>query len=181
MFEDVEEVRPDGEQPLHYYYNRNDRIKNAPQIVQDYYAGKMKTPRGFKVLFNKQNRFVLFALVLVVSFGWGYSGLSKTKAYTQVAGINFEMSSFSYEDVVYVSIKMFRSKKSKETKPVMVNANIMSIEPNKQINEKQELSFIYEEGEHYFRAKFSDFDIIRTDAVIRIGDEEKTVTAEVKR
>lgn len=181
LFEDVEEVKPDGEQPLHFYYNRESRIAKAPQSVKDYYAGKMKPVRGFKVLFNKQNKFIFIALILVVAFGWGYTGLNKTKAYTQISGINFELNSFAYEDVVYVSVKMFRSKKSKDTNPVMVNADIRVIEPNKQINDKTQMSLVYEQGEEYFRAKFSDFDIIRTDVVLKVGEEEKTISAEVKR
>lgn len=179
MFEDVDEFKPDGEQPFHFYYSREHRIANAPQNVKDYYAGKMETPRGFKVLFNKQNRFILFGLLLVVGFGWGYSGLYKTKAYSNIAGINVELTAFIYEDEVYTSVKMKRSPKSKDMSPKLVEADIMVIEPNKQVSDKQHLTFLYEDGEQFMRTKFTNFDIIRADAVITIGDETVEVTTEV--
>ena len=39
MFEDVEEIVPDDgvEKPLKFYYNREERIAKAPQLVKDYY------------------------------------------------------------------------------------------------------------------------------------------------
>ena len=45
IFPKVEEGRPEGEQPLHYFYNREERIAHAPQNVKDYYAGKMQPVR----------------------------------------------------------------------------------------------------------------------------------------
>ena len=47
LFKNVEEMRPDGEQPLHFYYNREERIARAPEIVKAYYRGEMKNVRGF--------------------------------------------------------------------------------------------------------------------------------------
>ena len=65
MFEDVEEFVPDDEadKKLKYYYNREERIAKAPQLVKDYYAGKMKPVRGFRIFFTKQNRYIFFALI----------------------------------------------------------------------------------------------------------------------
>lgn len=181
MFEDVDEVRPDGEQPVHFYYSREHRLASAPQSVRDYYDGKMKTPRGLKVLFNKQNRFVLFGLLLVVGFGLGYSGLYRTKAYTKIQGINIELQAFLYGDEVYTSVKMKRNPKSGDKEKKIVEADIMVIDPNKQVGDKKSLSCVYEDGEQFMRAKFTNFDIIRVDAVITIGEEKKELTAEVRR
>ena len=54
MFEDVEEGYLDGEKEskFHYFYNREERIANAPQNVKDYYNGGMRPITGFKVLFK---------------------------------------------------------------------------------------------------------------------------------
>ena len=48
MFEDVEEGYLDGEKEskFHYFYNREERIANAPQNVKDYYDGNMKSKRA---------------------------------------------------------------------------------------------------------------------------------------
>ena len=55
MFEDTQESSPDdeSEKELKFYYNREKRIADAPQIVQDYYNGKMKPVRGVKIFFQK--------------------------------------------------------------------------------------------------------------------------------
>ena len=56
MFENTQELTPDddSEKQFKFYYNREKRIANAPQIVQDYYNGKMKPVRGIKIFFQKQ-------------------------------------------------------------------------------------------------------------------------------
>lgn len=181
MFEDVEEIKPDGEQPLHFYYNHEERLARAPKSVQDYYAGKMKTPRGFKVLFNKQNRFVFLALIVVVAFGWVNSGTTRLRRYSQIAGINVEASAFSYEEEVYVSVQFKRSSKSKDLTPKMINADICVIDPNNNAGDRQKHSIIYNEGEEYIRTKFSDYDIVRVDITLSVDGETKEISAEVKR
>jgi len=182
-FDDVEEIKPDNpeEKGFHYYYNREERIAKAPANVQEYYRGGMRPVRGIKVLFNKQNRFIFLALVVFVGAAWVYSGLNSTRAYSQLKGINFELAAFEYEEEVFVSIKMKRSKKSTETAPVKVDAEIFVIDPNNQVGDKKSISDIYSEGEQYLRTKFTDYDIIRVDVILSVGDEEKELSAEVKR
>ena len=51
-FTNIEESRPDGEQPLKFYYNREERLEKAPQVVQDFYSGKFKTNKGIKAIFR---------------------------------------------------------------------------------------------------------------------------------
>ena len=183
MFEDVEEIIPDDgvEKPLKYYYNREERISKAPKLVQDYYNGNLKPVRGFRIFFTKQNRYIFFALIFFVGATWIYTGLNRTRAGTTMAGINFELSAFSYEEEVYVSLKMKRSKNSKSKAPATVNVEYFVIDPNNQISDKRTDSIIYSEGEQYLRTKFTDYDIIRVDVILNAGDEEKELSAEVKR
>lgn len=183
MFEDVEEIVPDdpAEKPLKFYYNREERIARAPKLVQDYYNGKLKPVRGFRVLFTKQNRYIFFALIFFVGATWIYTGLNKTRAGTTLAEINFELTAFSYEEEVYVSLKMKRSSRSKNVAPVNVKADIFLIDPNNQVGEKRSEQLVYEEGEQYIRTKFTDYDIIRVDVILNAGGAEKELSAEVKR
>lgn len=183
QFDDVEEIKSDipEENGFHYYYNREERIAKAPRNVQEYYNGGMRPVRGLKVLFNKQNRFILLALVLFVGAAWVYSGFNSTRAYANLKGINFELSAFSYDEEVYVLIKMKRSNKSEDVRPYSVNAEVFVIDPNNQVGDKQSLSYTYESGEQYMRTKFTDYDIIRVDVIVQVGDEEKELSAEVKR
>ncbi len=183
MFEDVEEFVPDDEadKKLKYYYNREERIAKAPQLVKDYYAGKMKPVRGFRIFFTKQNRYIFFALIFFVGATWIYTGLNKTRAGTTLSGINFELTAFSYEEEVYVSLQMKRSSRSKDVAPVPVAAEFFAIDPNNQVGDKRNGQLVYDEGEKYIRTKFTDYDIIRVDVILNAGGTEKELSAEVKR
>ena len=183
MFEDVEEFVPDDEadKKLKFYYNREERIARAPKLVQDYYNGNLKPVRGFRIFFTKQNRYIFFALIFFVGATWIYTGLNKTRAGTTLNGINFELSAFSYEEEVYVSLQMKRSSRSKEVAPVNVQAEFFAIDPNRQVGDKRNGQLIYESGEQYIRTKFTDYDIIRVDVILNAGGTEKELSAEVVR
>ena len=183
MFEDVEEIVPDNEadKKLKFYYNREERIAKAPQLVKDYYEGKLKPVRGFKIFLTKENRYIFFALIFFVGAAWIYTGLNKTRAGTTIAGVNFELSAFSYEEEVYVSLQMKRSKKAKDNSPVAVDAEFFTIDPNNQVGDKRSGQMVYDEGEKYIRTKFTDYDIIRVDVILNAGGTEKELSAEVKR
>ncbi len=183
MFEDVEEIVPDDgvDKPLKYYYNREERIAKAPKLVQDYYNGNLKPVRGFRIFLTKQNRYIFFALIFFVGATWIYTGLNRTRAGTTLAGINFELTAFSYEEEVYVQLKMKRSSRSRETAPINVAAEFFAIDPNRQVGDKREGQLVYESDEQYIRTKFTDYDIIRVDVILSAGGYEKELSAEVKR
>ena len=183
MFEDVEEIKPDDgvEQPLKFYYNRENRIARAPQLVKDYYNGKLQPVRGFRIFFTKQNRYIFFALIFFIGATWIYTGLNRTRAGATLAGVNFELMAFSYEEEVYVSLQMKRSSRSRETAPVNVQAEFFAIDPNGQVGDKRQGQLVYNEGEQYIRTKFTDYDIIRVDVILNAGGYEKELSAEVKR
>ena len=183
MFEDVEEIVPDNEadKNLKFYYNREERIAKAPKLVQEYYNGKMKPVRGFRIFLTPQNRYIFFALIFFVGAAWIYTGLNKTRAGTTLQGVNFELTAFSYEEEVYVSLQMKRSKKAKSNMPLPVEAEFFAIDPNNQVGDKRNGQLVYDEGEKYIRTKFTDYDIIRVDVILNAGGTEKELSAEVKR
>ena len=183
MFEDVEEIVPDNEndKKLKFYYNREERIAKAPKLVQDYYNGKLKPVRGFRIFFTPQNRYIFFALIFFVGASWIYTGLNKTRAGTTLQGVNFELTAFSYEEEVYVSLQMKRSKNAKNNMPLPVEADFFAIDPNNQVGDKRQGQLVYDEGEKYIRTKFTDYDIIRVDVILNAGGAEKELSAEVKR
>ena len=95
--------------------------------------------------------------------------------------MNFELSAFSYEEEVYVSLQMKRSKNAKSEIPLSVNAEFFAIDPNNQVGDKRSGQIIYDEGEKYIRTKFTDYDIIRVDVILNVEGAEKELSAEVKR
>lgn len=191
MFEDTQESSPDdeSEKELKFYYNREKRIANAPQIVQDYYNGKMKPVRGVKIFFQKQNIWIFFALILFVGAAWVYSGLNSTRAYGKIDDVSFELQAFSFEQQIYATVKTFRTKKNQEKykkneekyKPSKVEVEFFAIEQNNQVSDKTFSSIIFENKEDYIRAKFSDFDIIRVDAIVRFNNKQIELSGAIKK
>lgn len=182
MFEDVDEGHLDGEEPVVFRYNREERIKKAPKIVQEYYAGGLRPVRGFKALVaNKSNRFVLLALVFFVAATWLYTGLNNTRSYGKINDISLELQGFSYEDSVFSSLKIFNKNASEKSNPVKVDAEFFLINNDHQIVEKESLSLVYRDGDQYLRTKHTDYDIIRVDVIVTIDGKEKELFANIKK
>ena len=95
--------------------------------------------------------------------------------------MNFELTAFSYEEEVYVSLQMKRSSRSREKGPINVQAEFFAIDPNNQVGDKRLGQLLYEDGEQYIRTKFTDYDIIRVDVILNAGGYEKELSAEVVR
>lgn len=181
IFPEVQEGKPDGEQPLHFYYNRQKRLENAPQSVKDYYDGKMQPVRGFRVLFQKQNRYILIALIFFVGFTWMYTGFNKTRNYAKIQNLTFELQAFCYDGEVFTNIKVSDKKSKGKGKPQPVSAEVFFINVDNQIIEKTELNMVYGGEEQYLRTKMTDYDIIRVDVIVNLGDEEKELSSFVAR
>lgn len=191
MFEDAKEFEPENqsEKQLKFYYNREERIANAPKIVQDFYDGKMKPVRGIKIFFQKQNIWIFFALILFVGAVWVYSGMNSARAYGKIDDINFELQSFSYEGQIYATVKAFMTqntlkknqKENKKVFPLKIDVTFFAIEANNQVSDKIFSSAIFENKEEFIRAKFTDFDIIRVDAVVKINEKEIELSGAIKR
>ena len=181
MFEDVDEGHAEGEEPVVFRYNREERLKNAPQIVRDAYDGKMKPIRGFKVLWvNKSNRYILLSLIIFIGFVWVFTAVSSTKSYAKINNIAFELSAFSFQDEVYVTLKINDKNANEKSPPVKVTVEVFFINNDKQIIEKKELSLVYRDGEKTLATKAGDYDIIRVDAIIQADNKEKEVTTAIK-
>ena len=185
MFEDVKEiVDPEREKTdYHFFYNHDERIKNAPQIVKDYYAGKMKPLRGFQALYkNKANLYILLALVFFVGVAVIYTGFNRSRNYAKINGIDCELSAFCYEDEIYSSCKFSLNPKSKRTDNAQIQIKYQAINADNQVAWESDNDFATFSGKEFFlRTKLMDYDIIRMDAVVSVDGEEKELSTPVKR
>ena len=182
MFENVDEGHTEGEEKIVFRYNREERLKGAPQIVRDYYDGKMTPVRGFKVLWtNKSNRFILLSLVIFVAFVWIFTAINNTRSYCNINGLECNLSSFAFQEEIYVSIKLQNKKADEKSAPVKLSADVTFINADNQTAGKKELFYLYSNGEQTLATKVTDYDIIRVDVIIKAGDVEKEISAAVKR
>lgn len=182
MFEEVDEGHAEGEEKIVFRYNREERLKHAPQIVRDYYDGKMKPVRGFKILWvNKTNRYILLSLILFVGFVWVYTALNNTRSYTKINNVGFDISAFAFQEEVYVTLKVLDKKADEKSPPVKVETEVFFVNNDNQVIEKKELMVVYRNGEETLATKATDYDIIRVDAIISADGKEKEVSVGVKR
>lgn len=182
IFDDSEEGYPEGEKPLHFFYNREERIKNAPKIVQDYYNGKIEFTRNpIKIMFkNKMNRFMFIFLILFSAFAY-FMSYQAGKNALKIYGTSAQLTAFSYAEEVYVSleIKPLSEEKIKDFKPVPVYVKILSYNNDSEVSDMYETEDVYDGSQLFLRTKFTDYDIIRVVADVTLGEENKSFGAKV--
>lgn len=187
-FRNIEESREDGGDNIHYYFDHDERIKHAPKIVQDYYAGK--GPRPVKGLFKNlvstpANKIGLLSIVIFAAFVFIYS-LTAEKPYRKfVGGTEMTLSAFSYEDEIYVSLKAEalnqKSDAAKKIKPGSVEVKFGAVDTQHAQTAVSEKSEIYAGRELVIRTKFPDYDIISVKAEVKFNGEEKELSAAVEK
>ena len=182
MFEEADEGHAEGEEKLVFRYNREERLKNAPQIVRDAYEGKLKPVRGIKVLWvNKSNRFILLSLVVFIGFAWVFTAMNNTRSYTKINGYSFDVSAFAFQEEIYSSIKIKKLNSSEKKPPLKVDAEFFFVNVDNQVVEKKELSLISQKDEDSLATKMTDYDIIRVDVILTVDGTEKEISSAVKR
>lgn len=94
-----------------------ERIRNAPKIVQDFYAGKVNQfDKGlFKVLVaKKSNRIIFIIMLFCIAIVFINGTLNKNNNIKVVSGYECELQSFSYDGTCYASLKVHPVKKTKQ-------------------------------------------------------------------
>ncbi|MBQ3837625.1 MAG: hypothetical protein II814_10925 [Treponema sp.] len=196
FYDDIPESREadeekDGE--LHFFYKREERIKNAPKIVQDYYAGKMTPPKGlFKVLVaTKFNRFMLLTVALCFVVVFFVNTFSNRPSLATAAGFELELDVFSYDESVYAQVKVHPLKKSlkdknfpidkyvEEKKKVVVDFSF--VDADGENSAKTQKSAEIEKNAFFIRTNSPDYDIIEVAAQVNILGETIGLVSKVKR
>jgi len=184
-FSKIDEGHTDGEEKLVFYYNREERLKRAPSIVQRYYRkeGEFGMKRGLfrSLVATKANRIMLvtlgflFAVVLFI-------GLFAKYEEGSLLGVGTALSAFSFEDTVYVSIKLDKPGKNfDQSIPLPVKANLSFFNIDEQLLEKQELTGKYEGNEVFLRTTIRDYDIIKVIAIVEMADASAELKAQVQK
>ena len=121
-FSQMQEGYPDGEENLVFRYNREERLKKAPQIVQDYYNGKALQPtKGLiRVLFaTRGNRLMFLCMCFVFAITWFTGFVNKNNSAT-INGVKVAINAYSFEEDVYASVKFNDNKKDEVLHAVTV-------------------------------------------------------------
>ncbi len=183
-----EEGKNDGAETLVFHYNREERLKNAPQIVKDYYDGKIKAyqPGIFKALVStKANRFIFFALLIcvgVVIFNM-FFGPKNDRA--SISGIPLSLSAFSVEDTIYTSVRADKPEKKFRDFYGKGKSATITVDFSGLDSENTPLIFgndaeRYEGNEIFLRTTLTDFDILFVSASVSLVVDGKELTANLR-
>lgn len=150
------------EAELNFHYKREDRLKDAPTVVQKYYAGELPTaPKGlFKALVHtKSSRFTFMALILVLALVVALIFFGPQANQNSIGNTEFNLSAFSFEEKVYVSIKT-QSKVNQPEIQIPLEISISALDKESQILNQEKIETVITENEEFIRTIFTDYDII---------------------
>lgn len=178
---------------LRFHYNREERVKRAPKIVQDYYAGKLAPTKGlFKVLVaTKFNRMMLLTVALCFAVVIIVKTFSNRPSLAVAAGFELELSAFSYDESVYAQVKIHPLKKSLKDKNFDIEKYVKDQERALATfsfvdADGQEIAKIQGSGEiqknaFFIRTNSPDYDIIKVAAQVEILGQKAGLSSSVSR
>ncbi|MBP3709806.1 MAG: hypothetical protein J6I73_05320 [Treponema sp.] len=183
-FNAIDEGHEDGEEVLHYYFNHEERIRRAPQNVQDFYNGAgPQPPKGIlkSLTATKANRFGLFAIAIFCAFIYAYSLIGEKSYQKKIGGVEMTLAAFSYGDDVYVSMSAKNTTAEKMPYGAVVSATITAIDNQNAViaTYQEDAAYTLESGDIIIRTKFTDYDIVHVQAEVTFGEETKTLAAKV--
>lgn len=171
----------DEEESLVFHYDRNARIQNAPKIVQDYYNGEIKAfkPGIFKALVStKQNKFVLIVLLICFAVVL-FQGLFNKQNKETFFNTDIELSAFSFEENIYVSLSFEKTKKFSGIQNFTVE--IEFLDNTKNVVHKTNETYIFNGENSFLRTTFYDYDIVYVRAKLIFEKKECVLETEVQK
>lgn len=188
MFNDnpLNEMRSDKEEEnVVFRYSRENRLKNAPESVRSVYNGNFQVQKGFKVLFkNKTNRFLLIALVLMTAFAMIYSKAYGAGYKGTVGDCRAELTAFSFEEKVYMTVKLTEKngKPASEKELVFADIVIRAYDVNNQLAYEEKVDpVLLEKSENKIQRTITDFDIASCQSEITVKEEKIVLFTDIKR
>lgn len=173
-----------------------ERIRNAPQIVKDYYAGKVNHfEKGlFRVLVaKKSNRIIFFIMLFCLVIVFINGNISHRDSLKVINGYECELNSFAYDDKVFASIKIHPVAKTKKKLEKMevpegkevyfpVKIDVYGITKSGvqiKFEEIPQGKIFYEQ--QIFRTSSVDCDIITVACNVKISDKQEELSVKVSR
>jgi hypothetical protein len=164
------------EAEINFHYNREDRLKDAPTVVKKYYAGELPTaPKGlFKALVHtKSSRFTFMALILVLALVVALIFFGPKANQNSIGNTEFNLSAFSFEEKVFVSIKT-ETKINQTEIQIPLEISISALDKESQILNQEKIETVITENEEFIRTIFTDYDIISVEVeVLNTESKEK--------
>lgn len=181
-YDKISEGYGEGEKPFTFYYNRKERISRAPKIVQDYYAGKFGvTKKGlFKTMFaTRANKMLFLSVIIIMLFGFCYSIYLNKVGYS-FAGTNVKITSFSFDETVFVGLKLNEKKNLHNFTPQFIDVRISSVDDSDMSVNFYEDEIYYTGKEVEIKTKFPDYNIEKLFVELHTQNEYKKIVSLIK-
>ena len=186
-FEETRSDNPSDEEQMVFRYNRAERLKHAPKIVQDYYSGDFKPYKGglFRSLIStRANKLLLATIIFTFGIIFFIRAFGPEKKSGRLSGVDISLSAFSYEDSVYASVKFYEASKKLKSDfegGYPISALISAYDNEGILISEQKVTGKYEGNEIFLRTIFSDYDIMSIGAVCSMDDKLLKLDAPIEK
>lgn len=174
----------DGEEDMHFYYNRKERIANAPKIVQDYYSGKFHPTGGLlkSLVSTRGNKILLVCVIVCAAAVAALHRFGDTPYRKHIGGTLMTLSAFAYGDDVYVTLSAECTDSNsapKEIKSTLVEAKFSAYDSSGEIAAEGEASGVLQDNKALLKWKSRDYDIKKVQATVSNDGQTKILTADI--
>ncbi len=184
----------EGEEPLHFYHQKGEFRKyydNDKMPLRDLAEGKNLPKRGlFRVLVStKSNRAIFMGMIICMALVFVLSFLRGSANEGTVGGMYCEMTAFSFQEQLLVSVEVRPSYLTKkhhrgDYEDKTFTADFQVTDSDGQVSREISQTFLYEspEGESRFiRESFSDYDAGKVTCSLSVDGQTIKLSSSVIR
>lgn len=188
-FSKLQEDRKNSEQEdMVFHYSRSERLKKAPEQVQNLYNGNFKvfTPGIFRALVSTKSNRLIFMSMIICFLAAVFLGIFNRPNENSLNGVPLQLSAFSFEDTVYVSVKFEKISEKKQSEDGLPAARNFQVDfefldAEKNVVEKRRELNIYAGEENFLRTTCRDYDIFYVDAFVSLDEKTVKLTCSVEK
>ncbi len=177
----MSEIQEVDSTELNFHYHREDRLKTAPKIVQDFHNGTNKVPpKGIfrRLVYTRSSRLMLFTIVVLCLGTYVVSFLTSRDNRDTLLTVPMQLSAFRFEDTVYVSLKA----SEKQDAAFPFTAEFTAYTTNHTPVQTEVKSALYDGKELVITTTFPDYDILSIYAEVKAKSGESiTITSDITR
>lgn len=180
----IEGYGEDEESVVYHYGKPGERLKNAEEIVRQYYAGEgPQPPKGIfhSLVQTRSSRLILMVMLAMVAIVLLTSIMDRGSGGAVVGLVPVELSAFSFEDRVYISLYLEENSRVDFSDSPTVTCNFLIYTTDNQVIHQETVKTFYTGKEDFLRTTFGDYDILYVDGVVTVGEETKILRTDVIR
>ena len=181
---DIEGYSEDDEKIVYHYGKPGERLKNADEAVKRYYAGEgPQAPKGIfqSLVQTPSSRLILIVMLAMMAILVLSSIMYRGGKVSTVALVPMELSTFSFEDTVYISLHLKENSQIDFSEHPFVSCNFLVYTTDDQVIYQERVETFYTGKEDFLRTTFGDYDILYVEAVVTVGEETQILRSDITR